>query len=156
MNTFLSVLLPLHFPMSDFCSAMSRRRRRACSQVNLSQRQHLPHVRRRWRKCAVWSNTSFAMQTNVRTLYFEIQYKFTVKCTHSQYRFKRVLSQRGIILSLFTATENNMSDLKYRHLLQLLCLCLCRRASSKVQWTAETCDGGGAGLLQLCCLWRRL
>lgn len=59
------LIVHLLFPMSGFCSAMSRRKQKACSQVNLPQRQRWPQERRRWLKCAAWSNTSFVMQTNV-------------------------------------------------------------------------------------------
>lgn len=67
ISLFLCNPVIIWFPPSGSCSVMSRRKPSSCSQVNpTSQRPRWPRVRRRWLKCAAWSNTSSAMQTNVR------------------------------------------------------------------------------------------
>lgn len=86
----IMLIVHLLFPMSGFCSAMSRRRQKACSQVNLPQRQRWPQERRRWLKCAAWSNTSFVMQTNVSAQsWWDPVTVYSAHCT-SQIRFCQV------------------------------------------------------------------
>lgn len=64
VNTFCFNFCPL-----DSCRVMFRRRQKACNQADPSQLQLWPHGRRRWLKYAVWSSTSFAMQTSVSLLW---------------------------------------------------------------------------------------